>query len=100
MDYIRVFAKPSTRVKARSKRGWTSPTPAQLAVQQTAARAKAEAEAKESHRRATRDRHLEFLYTGAKALPVEEQLDWLSQRGSPMEVTETMDRIAKEQRNA
>jgi len=95
MDYIRVYARPEKRIKARSKRGWTEPTPASIAKQQAA---KAEADrkaAKEAQRRENETRHREWLYEQAKQLPPEEQFDWLSQHGSPGEVTATMDRLAR-----
>lgn len=91
----KIQTKPG-RIKARSKRGWTAPTPAQLARQHAA---KAEADrkaAKELQRQTNIAQHQEWLVAQAKMLPEAAVFDWLAQHAaSPSEVTTIADRLAR-----
>lgn len=97
MNYLTLYAAPSTRRKGRSKRGWTAQSPAEAA---RIALAKAEADrkaAKESTRQANIAQHEEWLVSQARLLPENVRLDWLAAHAaSPSEVTKIMDRLARE----
>lgn len=61
---IRMYAAPDGRVKARSKRGWTEPSPAEVArkqAQAAQAEARKAADLAKSQRIATRGRLMELL---------------------------------------
>lgn len=96
--YIQTFGGNNTgRRKARSVRGWTSPSPRDLAVVEQAKQAAERKQAKETQRQLNIVHHEEWLYANARVLPATEQLGFLADQGaSPSLTTKIMDQIARE----
>jgi len=96
MKYLTLYAGPNTHRKARSKRGWTSPTPKEIARQQAAQREKERIEAKNVVRQANAAKHQEWLYAQAKSMPEAARFDWIAEHAhSASETTMLMDRLAR-----
>jgi hypothetical protein len=89
----------ANRVKGRSKIGWPNGGKSfrKLAATKAANEAKAARDAAEQARReGAKTRHIEWLKAHAKALPPEEQLDFLSQHTRPSIATQVMEQLSAE----
>lgn len=92
--YVRtVVATKPNRVKARSKRGWTTPSPATVAA---AERARAALEDKKKREEEKRARREEWLFNNAKDRPMAEREGWLDEMKAdyPLKIR-VLDRLAK-----